>query len=71
VDCFAYDTIWLAFETEGRDTLQVPEDADGFTSLMSAMNTTMPGINAEWYFDVQQPPFAENLSILFQKKSEN
>src|SRR5262245_4155959 len=45
VDCFAYDVIWLAFERADGGLLYIPEDAEAFTDLMSAMNKAIPGIN--------------------------
>jgi hypothetical protein len=49
VDCYAYDTIWLAFERNGHDdTLHIREEAKGFQDLMSAMSEALPEINQEW-----------------------
>jgi hypothetical protein len=34
------------------------------------MGKAIPEINPEWYFNVMQPPFAENLTIVFERKAE-
>jgi hypothetical protein len=70
VDCWAYDMIWLAFERQGRVELHIPEDAEGFDSLRAAVNDSFPDLNSEWYFGVMQPPFAENLTVLFRRKTD-
>jgi len=71
VDCYTYDMIWLAFERHGDgEALHVREEAEGFQNLMSALGTAFPEISPEWYFDVMQPPFAENLTVLFKRKAE-
>ena len=71
VDCFTYDMICLAFERVGRDGgLHIREEAEGFQDLMSAMARALPGIDPEWYFKVMQPPFAENLTLLFERETE-
>ncbi len=71
VDCFTYDMIWLAFERGGRDeALHVREEAEGFQDLMSAMGKALPQVDPEWYFNIMQPPFAENLTVLFERKAE-
>jgi hypothetical protein len=70
VDCFGYDVIWLAFEVPEQEELDIPEDAKGFEILTAAMNESKPTINSEWYFEVMQPPFAENLTLLFERKGK-
>ena len=37
---------------------------------MSALGKAFPEINPEWYFAVMQPPFAENLTVLYERKDE-
>ena len=70
VDCFGYDVIWLAFEVQEQEELHIPEDAKGIEILTTAMNESNPTINSEWYFEVMQPPFAENLTLLFERKGK-
>ena len=71
VDCFAYDMIWLAFERRGHEeALHIREETEGFQNLMSALGKAFPELNAEWYTHVMQPPFAENLTVLFEREGE-
>ena len=71
VDCFAYDVIWLAFERRGHDgAIHIREEVEGFQSLISALGKAFPEVNPEWYTDVMQPPFAENLTVLFERKAK-
>lgn len=70
-DCYAYDMILLAFDRGGRGgILHIPEEAEGFQDLMAAMGEAFPAMNPEWYFEVMQPPFAENLTLLFSREGE-
>jgi hypothetical protein len=71
VDCFTYDMIWLAFERRGHnEALHIREETEGFQNLISALAKAFPEVNAEWYFYVMQPAFAENLTVLFERKRE-
>ena len=71
IDCFSYDMICLAFELHGRhEALHIQEEIEGFQNLMSALTKIFPEINPEWYFNVMQPAFAENLTVLFERKSQ-
>jgi hypothetical protein len=71
VDCYTYDTIWLAFELRGQDgALHIREEAEGFQELISDLGKAFPEMNPEWYFAVMQPPFAENLTVLYERKGE-
>ena len=71
VDCLTYDMIWLAFERRGqREALHIHEEAEGFQNLMSALGAAFPEINPEWYFNVMQPAFAENLTVLFERVAD-
>jgi hypothetical protein len=71
VDCYGYDTIWLAFEREEKEEVQVPEDAKPFGDFMTAVNQAFPNLNARWYFDVMLPVFAENLTVLFEREKSS
>ena len=71
VDCYAYDTIWLAFVRKSdHSEVHIPEDSEGFMDLASALVARFPGVSPEWFFDVMQPPFAENFTILFDSQQK-
>ena len=71
VDCLTYDMIWLAFERRGqREALHIKEEVEGFQNIMSALSAAFPEINPEWYFNVMQTAFAENLTVLFERGAE-
>ena len=70
VDCYAVDMIWLAFGLQGAEEIHIREEADGFETLMTTVNGVFPGINREWYLAVMQPPFAENLTLLYRRAPE-
>lgn len=69
VDCFAFDVIVLAFELRGRqEVLEVSEEVEGFRELISAMDKAFPKGNPEWYFNLMQPAFAWNPTLLFERE---
>ena len=71
VDCYIHDMIWLAFERRGHDeAIEIPEEAEGFADLMAALGKTFPEIDQEWYFTVMDPVFAENFTLLYQRKAD-
>jgi hypothetical protein len=71
VDCWGYDVIWLAFETyDSERVVHVSEDAEHFSKLMKALARVFPEIDPEWYIKVMQPPFAENFTILVERRIE-
>lgn len=69
VDCFSYDTVWLAFVMEGEEEVQVPEYAENFQSFIETDSSIFSDINPCWFFDVTQEGFAENFTILFRRKA--
>lgn len=71
VDCYTFDTIWLAFERKGYELLlHISEEAEGFENLMLAMNKALPGIDPKWYQNVMLPVFEEKLTLIFQRTQE-
>ena len=71
VDCWGYDVIRLAFETYNLErAVHVSEDAEDFSELMEALTRVFPEIDPEWYMQVMQPPFAENLTVLLARNFE-
>lgn len=71
VDCYTIDMIWLAFVRQENDlVIQIREEAEGFKELMSALDVQFPTIDPEWFMKVAQPPFAENFTILFDRKNQ-
>ena len=67
VDCYTIDMIWLVFGVAGRHEIHIREETEGFESLMSAVNKAFPNMDQEWYLKVMQPPFAENLTLLYRR----
>lgn len=56
VDCFTYDTIFLAFKLQGVERpFKVDEEVCGFPLLMESMAQNLPGIDPDWYFHVMFP----------------
>jgi hypothetical protein len=45
--------------------LRVSECLPGWPALLRHLSTHFPSIPAAWELDVQQPPFATNLTLLF------
>lgn len=67
-DLFITDELVVAFETDdgpGRTT-EVSEEWPGFQELLSGLETGL-GIDASWYGDVIQPPFATNFREIYNR----
>lgn len=50
-------------------SIQVDEDMDGFTDLEVRLVKMLEGFERNWRGKVVQPAFAENRTLLFQKRS--
>lgn len=67
-DRFAFDQIWLGFETAGRaEQVCVHEEMKGFDALVEEMGRRCPGIDANWLSKVARPPFAENYQVIWHR----
>jgi hypothetical protein len=71
IDCYGYDKILLAFESQGHEFLvHFSEEVVGFDKLIVVMNRAFPSIDPEWYYHVSLPPFKENFTVIFQRTRE-
>jgi hypothetical protein len=66
-DCFAYDEIRLSFRCAGGGWDEVSEQDDGFEELKKAMEANFPEIPKDWFGKVMLPPFATNMTTLWQR----
>jgi len=66
-DNLTWDTIWLQFEQTDGTSLSVPEEASGWSTLISELPIRVPGcLSAEiWWAMVAQPAFVENATQIF------
>ena len=65
LDLLTIDEICLDLFYTNGSSLQLTESFPGWTTLLRHLNTHFPSIPPEWEWDVMQPPFATNLTLLF------
>ena len=67
-DRFAYDEIFLAFETRPGEWVEVSEEDPGFNLLVAEMERRYPDLPRDWFGRVMHPAFQENYRILWRGK---
>ena len=69
MDDFAWDTIWLAFESSDANLISIPEDALGWKEFIGSLPTYLVGFPTadQWLGKVSPPPFATNETVLYAK----
>jgi hypothetical protein len=67
-DCFSIDQIRLEFFGKDELSLLVTEDMKDWGYLMEVLPRVLPGFPAEaqWFPMIAQPPFATNLTVLYE-----
>jgi hypothetical protein len=47
--------------------LTITEDTPGWDQFVAKLEGNFPGLPEGWYFDVMQPPFATNYTVLYER----
>ena len=71
-DCFTVDLICLAICLQNKTEIEINEEMNGWEPLMRRLPEYLPGcINFDkWYDVVAQPPFKENLTVIYRRLPE-
>lgn len=72
-DRWSFDEIVVTLELNGNDAVEISEDATGYNELVARLESTLPGfpMTDQWWKDVGFPPFAENPTVLWEKRSHS
>lgn len=67
VDLFSVDQVNLEFADQNGNLLAtIDDDTRGFGSVADQLIDHFPSIDPGWFHAVMLPPFAENLTVLFE-----
>jgi hypothetical protein len=66
-DMITYDEICMDIIYEDRQ-LTISEETPGWYQYVEKINQVFPGIPKDWDSTISHPPFATNLTVLYQKK---
>ena len=68
-DCFAVDLICLAMCLNDNTEVEINEEMNGWQPLMRKLPEYLSGCEKfdEWFDVVAQPPFKENLTIIYRR----
>ena len=67
VDLLTTDCICLLFEfCDGKPPVQVSEEWQGFSELITPMSMGFPSISKTWYLEVMSPAFERKQKILYE-----
>jgi len=69
LDLLTYDDIRLAFRVDDL-WVELSEDAEGWSTLSSALARRFPTIPTDWYKTVIFPPFATCYRVLYERRLE-
>jgi hypothetical protein len=66
-DEFAWDTMWLGFESEDGDSIAFPDDAPEWQQVAAELSEHLPGCRglSSWYEQVMKPAFEMNYTVLY------
>lgn len=67
LDLLTLDEICLDLFFANGSSLRVTESLPGWPALLRHMSAHFPSIPPEWEWDVMQPPYATNLTLLFDR----
>jgi len=67
VDLLTTDCICLLFEfRDGRPSVQVSEEWQGFADLFEPLSAAFPSIPANWHMEVMTPAFETKQRVLYE-----
>ena len=67
-DCLAVDLVCLAIECEDPQAFEVHEEMEGWQALEQALATHFDLRHEAWFPIIALPPFATNLTTLWQRE---
>ena len=67
LDLLTLDEIGLDLFFANGSRLRLTESLTGWPALLQHLRTHFPSIPPDWDWDIMQPPFATNLTLLFDK----
>ena len=67
LDLLTIDEICLDLFFANGSCLRLSESLPGWSALLRHLSTHFPSISPEWEWDVMQPPFATNMTLLFDR----
>lgn len=68
-DCFAFDLICLAMCLNDNTEVEINEEMKGWLPLVRKLPEYLSGCDEfdEWFDIVSQPPFKENLTVIYRR----
>ncbi len=72
-DFFSYDQICLFLDRSDNTGVEVTEETNQWHPFIESLHTHLPGCkpSENWYANVMQPAFAENLTEIFVRNTAN
>jgi hypothetical protein len=69
-DCLTVDQVRFEFASKDGTLVVVTEDMPGWKELIEVLPKFLPGFptEAHWWKKIIQPPFATNLTVLYERK---
>jgi hypothetical protein len=67
LDLLTLDEICLDLFFANGSRLRLTESLPGWPALLRHLSTHFPSIPPQWEWDVMQPPFATNMTLLFDR----
>ncbi len=68
IDQFTTDLLCIKIYLKNENAYNLHEDMQGFYNLLEAFKEKIPGYSDKWYEEVLQPPFEENLKVIYERK---
>ncbi len=69
IDLTIYDEICLDVFTNDNEKFSITESTPGWFQFISRLSSNIKSINLDWYIQITNPAFEENLTLLYDKQN--
>lgn len=70
-DYFTTDCICLVVEYDDNQNFEITEEHSGWFQFLEHLKQAFPSIDKSWEIEISTPAFATNLTVLYDRASEN
>ena len=67
IDLITYDEICMDVFTNDNEKFTITESTDGWFQFIDRLSKNINSIKINWYIDIAQPPFEQNLTLLYDR----
>lgn len=70
-DLITYDEICMDIFLQDQHVITLTEELPNWIALNEKLTILFPGFDLSWYTSIMQPPFATNLTLLYDRQQRS